>query len=67
MFRIGNECYELSANLPHEVSEEDFMKTFCEKFKLLTPPYQENTQQFYTPKTNILLQDLIETEKKARS
>jgi hypothetical protein len=59
MFRIGNECYELSAHLPHEVSDKDFIKTFCDKFKLLNPPYQENTQQFYTPKTDILLQDLL--------
>jgi hypothetical protein len=59
MFRIGNECYELSAYLPHEVSDENFVKTFCEKFKLPNPPYPENTQQFYTPKTDILLQDLL--------
>lgn len=45
MFRIGNECYELSAHLPHEVSDEDFVKTFCDKFKLLNAPYPENTQQ----------------------
>jgi hypothetical protein len=59
MFRIGNECYELSAHLPHEVSDESFIKTFCDKFKLLNPQYPENTQQFYTPKTDILLQDLL--------
>ncbi len=60
MFRIGNECYELSAYLPHEVCDEDFVKTFCDKFKLLNPSYPENTQQFYTPKTDILLQDLLQ-------
>jgi hypothetical protein len=59
MFRIGNQCYELSAQLPHEVSEESFIKNFCDKFKLLNASNVENAPQFYTPKTNILLQDLL--------
>ncbi|MEN9611422.1 MAG: hypothetical protein RLZZ628_2236 [Bacteroidota bacterium] len=67
MFRIGNECYELSAQLPHEVSEDSFVKTFCDKFKLLNPSYAENTQQFYTPKTDILLQDLLTDSAKEKA
>ncbi|MEO0044417.1 MAG: hypothetical protein RL329_3865 [Bacteroidota bacterium] len=62
MFRIGTECYELSAHLPHEVSEESFIKTFCDKFKFVNPPHADNLQQFYMPKTDILLQHLLSND-----